>query len=177
LGEVALTHLVGAGEVALFVTEELRLHQRLGERSAVGADERLIPARAQGVDRARGQLLSRACRTLQQHGRIELGHLLERRAQPLHGRRRADQAVQVEHLALQGASAAQLLQNRHDQLFAQLVFEDVGVGARAHGVADFHHCARRGHDDRNRRRVLVKLTHQHQAVAVFRITVIEPEID
>ena len=44
--------LVGAGERALLVPEQLALEERLGERGAVQRDERLLGARAERVDRA-----------------------------------------------------------------------------------------------------------------------------
>ena len=65
-----LAPLVGPGEDALLVAEELALEERLGERRAVERDERL-PARAGSCAwiAARELALARAALARDQHGR------------------------------------------------------------------------------------------------------------
>ena len=58
--EDAACGVVGAGERALLVAEQLALEQRLGDRRAVDRDERERRARAELVDRLRDQLLAGA---------------------------------------------------------------------------------------------------------------------
>ncbi len=73
--EAADPALVGAGERALLVTEELALEERLGERGAVERDERLLRARPELVDRARELALARAALARDEHGRARRGDL------------------------------------------------------------------------------------------------------
>ena len=88
-----------AGERALYVTEELGLEQRVGDRAAVHADERLLLARRQVMQRARDQLLAGARLAGDEDrglGRRDLLHQLE---DALHGQRLADDAVEAEAAA------------------------------------------------------------------------------
>ena len=50
--------LCGPGEGALLVAEQLALQQICRDGAAVHRDERMVPARARAVDRARNELLS-----------------------------------------------------------------------------------------------------------------------
>src|SRR5438105_8677082 len=93
--ELARLRRGGAGEGALLVTEQLALEQRLDDRGAVDADERLV-GRAVAVDDACDQLLARATVSLDEHGRAAGGdaaHVLE---QLLHRRRGPDDVVDVQ---------------------------------------------------------------------------------
>ena len=69
-----------AGERALFVAEQLRLEQVLGDRRAVDRDKRSVGARAQRVQRSRKQLLAGAALAFEQHRRVG-----RRRAMQRHG--------------------------------------------------------------------------------------------
>src|SRR5262249_42491371 len=71
-GEPAHARLGGAGERALHVAEELRLHERLGDRAAVHRDERHLGAPALEVDAARYDLLAGARLAGDEDGRIRL---------------------------------------------------------------------------------------------------------
>src|SRR5688572_21548507 len=66
-----------SGECSLLVAEQLALDQRLGERTDVHRDERLVAARTQAVQRARNQLLPRPALTLHQYGARDRRHLLD----------------------------------------------------------------------------------------------------
>ena len=69
--EQALAALLGVGERALRVAEQLALEQRLGHRRAVDRDERAVLARATAlVERARDDLLAGAALAGDQHGRV-----------------------------------------------------------------------------------------------------------
>ncbi len=58
--EASLLPVLRAGERALFVAEQLRLDQRIGQRRAADLDERLLGAQRVVVDRVGDQLLARA---------------------------------------------------------------------------------------------------------------------
>ncbi len=60
----------GAGERPLLVTEQFRLEQCLGDGGAVDRNKRHRRAIAQGVKRAREQLLAGTALALDEHGRI-----------------------------------------------------------------------------------------------------------
>ncbi len=177
--EVAVLAAIGAGERAALVAEQLRLHQRLGDRAAVEIQQRLVGVRPLRVDRGDHQLLARAGRTDDQDRPIRERRAPHGLAQELHRPRRADQPhrrrlagaarAQLAHLALQALARADLRQQRQHQLVAQVVLQDVVVGAEAHRHADLGHLVRRGDDDRQRRGLLADLAHQRQTVAIARV--------
>ena len=85
--EAADALLVGAGERALFVAEQLRFEQVLLQRGAVHLDEVARGAVRVVVDGAGDQLLAGAGFAADEHGRVALGdladdgeHFLERAA-------------------------------------------------------------------------------------------------
>src|SRR4029450_13189103 len=63
----------GAGEPPLFVTENLRLEQRIGKRGAVDRLEVLAAAAAELVNHASDDLLARPGGTQDEHGDVGLG--------------------------------------------------------------------------------------------------------
>ena len=67
----------GAGERALLVAEELGFEQRFGNRRAVDRDKRRVGALAEGVQRAREQLLAGPALALEEHRRIRRRRLLQ----------------------------------------------------------------------------------------------------
>ena len=75
--EPALAAADGAGEGALFVSEELRVDELGGDRAAVHAAERAVPERRVLVYRAGDDLLARSCFPEEQ----------DRRAAPRHDAR------------------------------------------------------------------------------------------
>ncbi len=101
----------GAGEGALDVAEQLALQQPGRDGGAVEAHERLLGARAPGVDGARQALLAGAGLAQDQDRSVRLGHLPRAPRQLAHGRA----AAVVQHRARAG----------------QLRFEQLGVGVFA----------------------------------------------
>ena len=65
--------VVGAGERALLVAEDLRLEQRVGQRGAVDRLEAFLSASGQLVNHLRDELFARAGRAENQHRDIRLG--------------------------------------------------------------------------------------------------------
>ena len=81
--------LLGAGERALFVAEELRLDQALGQRRAADFDERLLGPQRVVVNRVRDELFAGARFAADERGRVRgrhlrhlLVHLPDRAARP-----------------------------------------------------------------------------------------------
>jgi hypothetical protein len=66
--------VLGIGERAPQVTEQLALEQRCRHRRAVDRDERLVATRRQMMDRACDQLLAGARFSSDEHGRVAVGH-------------------------------------------------------------------------------------------------------
>ena len=92
--------LVGAGEGALLVSEQLRFEQVLLQRGAVHLDE--VARRAQRVvmDRAGDQLLAGPRFAADQHRRVALRHLLHDGEHRLQRAAGADDAVEVVDVLL-----------------------------------------------------------------------------
>src|SRR6266436_2042923 len=93
--EAAALELVGSGEGATLVPEELRLDERLGQRRAVDGDEGPLGTPARIVDGASDQFLSRAALSGEQHRRLcrsDARRLIERLPE---GRRLADDPVEA----------------------------------------------------------------------------------
>jgi hypothetical protein len=82
-----------AGERAPFVTEQLALEQRLGERRAVDRDERPVRARTVGVDRGRDQLLARSAFAAKEHRRVGRSDPGDETVDGLHRGALADEVV------------------------------------------------------------------------------------
>ena len=78
--------VVGAGEGAALVAEELVLEQVRRQRGAVDDDERPVAARARLVDRLGGEILAGAGLALQEHGGVAGGGALEQREGGAHRR-------------------------------------------------------------------------------------------
>src|SRR5262249_9437095 len=90
LGEEAALVLDRAGEGAPLVAEELRLQERLGQRSAVDRDELLVLARRGVVDRPGDQLLARSALPGDENGRRDLPDALDGPKNLLHAGALAD---------------------------------------------------------------------------------------
>ena len=75
--EAADALLVGAGERALLVSEELGLEEVLLERGAVHLDEVARGAQRVVMDGARDELLAGAGLAADEHGRVALGDLAD----------------------------------------------------------------------------------------------------
>ena len=75
----AVLHLVGAGEGALLVAEDLRLDEVLRQGGAVQGDERRVLPRAVVPDRVRHELLAGAALALDEHRRVRGRHLPDER--------------------------------------------------------------------------------------------------
>src|SRR5689334_6617136 len=91
LEQTGLVH-TRAGERAAHMTEQLRLEQRLRDRRAIDPDERLAPARAGAVNRARNHFLAGPAFTCDQYGRVVLGDAGDERERLTHGTAFYDQA-------------------------------------------------------------------------------------
>ena len=83
--------LVGAGERALAMAEQLAFDERFGQGAAIDGDERLAGPRALVVDGPGDQLLAGAGFAQDQHGRLRGGDFGDQRANALHAGRVADQ--------------------------------------------------------------------------------------
>jgi hypothetical protein len=94
--ELALLRARRVGERPLYVAEQIRLEQRLGNGGAIRLDERLAPLRAAGVDGARHQLLARARLAGNQH-------------RAPRGRRQLEQADRVPDRAAPADNAVPLM--------------------------------------------------------------------
>jgi hypothetical protein len=134
---VAGLPLVGAGERALLVAEELALEQRLGERGAVHLDERAGRAPRAEVDVARELALAGAALAQQQHGGVGGGDLARGGEGLLHGGALGDQhrhelvgegGAALLGVALGGEAAHAQLQLVHGEGFGEVV-----GGAGLHG--------------------------------------------
>ena len=152
------------GEGALLVAEELRLDERLGHRSAVDDEERLLAAVARVVDRAGDALLAGAALARDEHGRAGAGDALRQVEDAAHAFGPEDDLAALlapelrpEDLVLRDDVA--LLERLADQL-PQLVrgerLRDEVVGAALHRVDRHVEGAVRGHhDDLGARRALL----------------------
>ena len=97
--EAALLALLGAGERALFVAEELRLDQRFGQRSATDLDERLPRPQRVVVDGLRDELLAGARLAADEDGRVGARHLHDLLADLPHRAARSEDVREVVALA------------------------------------------------------------------------------
>ena len=80
-----------AREGAGLMTEQLRLEQRLGQRSAVDLDQRLLPPRRKVVQSRRDQLFAGAALADHEHGLDELGRARDMLEHGQKGRRLANE--------------------------------------------------------------------------------------
>src|SRR5262249_57132615 len=76
----AVAVALGSGKCAFLVTEELALHQVLGDGAAVDRDEGPLAPRALAVDQPRGELLAAAGFARDVYRRLAPGELLDQRA-------------------------------------------------------------------------------------------------
>ncbi len=86
---------IGAGERAFHVAEELTLHQRGHQGTAVDGNERAIGVGAIGMNRARHQLLAHAALSQDQHRVRALRHLGQNAVELVHLRAAADHVAQA----------------------------------------------------------------------------------
>ena len=100
--------VVGAGERAADVAEQLRLEQRLGDRRAVDLDERHVALRAAVVNGARDELLAGAGLAGDEHRALGIGDALGPADDLLHRPAAADDAVVVELFVALAAQVAVL---------------------------------------------------------------------
>ena len=108
--EGSLAERVRARKGAALVTEQLVFDEVLGERGAVDGDERAFRIRAEAVQLAGDELLSRSALSHDEHGARNLGHARDRVLEPLHGRACAhERRLAVEALAHGGDLAREPL--------------------------------------------------------------------
>ena len=74
------------------MAEQLRLHERFGERGAVENHKRLVPARRKALDRLRDEFLARAAFAADQHRRAARRNLAYLLVDRPHGGAAADDA-------------------------------------------------------------------------------------
>ena len=84
--------IVGAGEGAFAVAEQLALDQVFGQRAAIDGDERHVASRALVVHGAGHQFLAGAGFAADQHGGVRGGDFRDQLADALHRQAVADQA-------------------------------------------------------------------------------------
>ena len=89
----------GARERAALMAEQLRLHERLGQRRAVHDHERPVGARARVVDGPGDQLLPRPRLALDEHGGVEVRHASHELVQLDHPGGLADEVLHAVALA------------------------------------------------------------------------------
>src|SRR5256884_5568988 len=92
--ELPLLPLMRHGERTLLVAEQLRLDQRVRDRTAVDGDERLVAASAQMMDRAGHELLAGAGFALDEDRERRVSHLLDLLGDLLHLPTRPHQPAQ-----------------------------------------------------------------------------------
>ena len=95
---VAGAGLVGVGECAFFVAEELAFEERLSEGSAVDDDKRVLATAASEVDRAGDNLFSSAILAEKKDREVGVGNAVDRRAECLNRGALADQQVFLRRL-------------------------------------------------------------------------------
>jgi hypothetical protein len=144
LFEAALALRGGAGERALLVAEELRLHQRVGDRGAVDGDEGPRRALAGGVDRARDQLFAGAALAEDEDVDVARGDAIDLAEHGDHRRGSGDDprvggalgaALEVLDLHRHAVTLDGVAQ-RGRELVAIERLGQVVVGAGAHGLDD-----------------------------------------
>ena len=185
--EAADPLLVGAGERALLVAEELGFEQVLLERRAVHLDE--VPARAQRVvvDGAGDELLAGARLAADQHRRVALRHLLHDAEHALQRAARADDAVEVVDVVLRVAEVVELV--AHAPELERLLDLDLHLldlerllhvveGADLHRLDRRAHRSERGHQDDGGRGMegLGRLEHL-EAVAAAHLEVAQDDVE
>ena len=185
--EAADALLVGAGEGALLVAEQLRLEQVLLQRRAVHLDE--VAARAQRVvvDRAGDQLLAGARFAADQHRRVALRDLLDDREHRLQRAARADDPVEVVDVLLRVPEVldlvleAAVLDGLLDLELHLLDLErllHVVEGADLHRLDRRVHRAERRHQDHRRRRMQRLRGAQHvHAVAAAHLQIAQHDVE
>ncbi len=97
--------MVGAGEGAFLVTEQLGLDQLAGDRRAVHGDQRRLGPRARPVQRLDQHLLADAGFAVDQHRNVLFQHALRLADSLLHALIALVQAAQVEQRRLAGVLA------------------------------------------------------------------------
>jgi hypothetical protein len=175
--EEAVPVVLGAGEGALAVAEELAFHQVFRDRAAVDRHEGAGGAGAAAVDQAGAQFLAAAGFAGDVDRRLAARQLFDHGAHLLHARRFADQASSGSSLSWPPGQA----QGRLDQ-GAQLLQADrlgqvvEGAGLqRGHGIAG----AAEGGDHRHRRlrAVLGDVADDLQAFAIGQAHVGQAELE
>ncbi len=177
----------GAGEGALHVAEELRFHQRLGNRAAVHRHERAGPTRRLQVHGARDQLLAGPALAGDHHRRAAVGRLADRLEDLENARALADEsfeAVLASQLALElavlvlQALALERVGDGEPQLVELERLGDVVVGAELHRLHRRLGRGERGHHEHDRpRRVVLRRAQYGQAVHLAHPEIGDDEIE
>ncbi len=178
--------LVGAGEGALLVTEQLRFEEVLLQRRAVHLHEVASRAQRVVVRRPGDQLLTGTRLAADEHGRIALRHFLDDRQHRLQGAARADDAVEVVDVLLRVAEVfdlvleAAVLEGLLDLELHLLDLErllHVVEGADLHRLDRRVHGAEGGHEDDGRGRLELARRAEHvHAVAAAHLEIAQHDV-
>ena len=130
--EDAVAMVRRAGERALHVTEEVALHQTLGDGRAVEGDQGAVAARARVVDRARDELLAGAALAVDADVHVADRRLGDPREDGGHLRRLADHGV-VGRAGQRGKRPGRIVHRRGRAQAHGLIHERVNQQGRYQG--------------------------------------------
>ncbi len=179
----------GAGERALLVAEQLRLHQRLRDRGAVDLDERPVLTARVLMQRLGDELLAGATLARDQHRRRRVGDLVDHLVDREHLIALADEPVAAFDLGLDRVQRRPRLRPVRDRLADRLVddhadlvllerlldvVERAGLD-RLDGLTD--RAVRRDHDDRHVRVVLARRAQHLHAVGAGHAQIGDHDVD
>src|ERR1017187_7759929 len=157
--EFAALLLVGAGERAFFVPEQLRLEKRFRQRRAGDRDHRFLSAAAGVVDGARDHLLAGSAFALNEHRTAQASHFLAERQNVAHASILGDDVVHyilaIQFLAEDAVFALQVLYlhdavDKERNLFRIARLDDIFLRALLHGGDGRVYRGVRGDDDDRR---------------------------
>src|SRR5262245_17381743 len=154
--ELSELPLVGSGERAPLVAEQLGLDERLGDRRGIDGDERPVAPRALMVDSARHQLLASTALAGDQHGRRRRGDLRDQTVQLLDRGMPADDLVEIvgacqlgaqeRDLTFEGAALEGAARERQELVLLERLGQVV-EGAELHGGDRRAYGLHGGHED------------------------------
>ena len=174
------------GEGSLDVPEQLALQQPFRDRRDVDRDEAALRARAEPVERARHQLLSRSAFPLDhdarapgrdaRHHLVHLEHALRAAGDVLEALGDAGVLLRLDRLRLALLLHRAAQHRAHHLERGRLGKVVVGAGAdRLHGGVDRRVAG--DHDDRNLRRLVQHVAQQVEAVLATEVQVREDDVE
>jgi hypothetical protein len=179
--------VASVGERALDVPEQRALQQRLRDRGAVDAHERLVATASTGVQRPRHELLAGAALTGHQHGGIGVRHAVELREEILHRRAVAEQLVEArgagcllaEHadLLLQRPVTERPFEDEREVVHLERLGDEVVRAGADGGDGRVEAAERSHHEDRHVRTVLDETDAQIDAVDLRHVQIREHHVE